>query len=80
MWKLKEGWLGVVNTASLLQKGATRGGNLHHVFHEGVQLDLNPCHRAPANNKTQQQQSKQQHGQQQGKTVAMKQGYLSRQF
>lgn len=60
--KLKEGWMGVVNTASLLQKGETGGGNLPHVFQEGVHSDLNPDHRGPANNKTQQQQSKQQQG------------------
>lgn len=67
-----EGGIGVVNTDSLLQKGATREGNLPHVFHEGVQSDLNPDHRAPTNNKTQQQQSKQQQGQHQGQTVAIK--------
>ena len=50
MLKLQKGWIGVVYTASLLQKGATRGGNLPHVFHEGVQSNLNPYHRAPTNN------------------------------
>ena len=77
---MKEGWIGVVNTTSLLQKGATRGGNLPHVFHEGVQSDLNPDHRGPTNNKTQQKQSKHQQGQQLGKTVAIKQGHLNTHF